>query len=382
MFRAAVTGSVAGAAAAVSSCCICGLGCGVFLSRLKCVSVTESPGHRPRERINKKSHTRLKPQKQICKPVLEHFDEKYGQELGELWDKVREVLLLPSNWQYAVLVNKFSQCVTFEEYLQSQGYYNFLLDVSPFTQHSLRCYISNVQCRFPRLQHQTERLKEYYLLNAASLVPVLALDVQDGERVLDLCAAPGGKSLAILQYATPGFFLCNEYNALRHQWLKQTLGSFVPDDLRSMISVTDLDGRQIGPQYSQMYNKVLVDAPCSNDRSWLFSSDVLQACVRITERPNLPVLQGQLLRSALEALRPGGTVVYSTCTLSRAENDDVVASVLNSYDNVQAVDLTGLASSLAHNFTFAEGVQYGLLIVPEKGRFWGPMYVSKLHKLH
>ncbi|XP_048459234.1 tRNA (cytosine(34)-C(5))-methyltransferase, mitochondrial isoform X1 [Rhincodon typus] len=353
----------------------------VSLSRMKSVAVAEPEGYRPREEINKRSHIKLKPQKQICKPVLEHFDERYGQELGELWDKVREVLLLPSNWQYAVLVNKFSQCVTFERYLQSRGYYNFLSDVLLLTQHSLRCYISNVQCRFPRLQHCTERLKDYYLLNAASLVPVLALDVQDGERVLDLCAAPGGKSLAILQYATPGFFLCNEYNVLRHQRLKQTLGSFVPEDLRNVISVTDLDGRHIGPQYPQMYNKVLVDTPCSNDRSWLFSSDVLQASMRITERPKLPVLQGQLLRSALEALRPGGTVVYSTCTLSRAENDDVVASVLNSYDNVQAVDLTGLARSLAHNFTFAEGVQYGQLIVPEQGRFWGPMYVSKLLKL-
>ncbi|XP_067848939.1 tRNA (cytosine(34)-C(5))-methyltransferase, mitochondrial isoform X2 [Heptranchias perlo] len=341
-----------------------------------------SAGHGPQQQINKKSHIERKPHKQICKPVLDHFDERYGQELGELWGKVREVLLLPSNWQYAVLVNKFSHYVALEQYLQSQGYYNFLQDVLPFSQHSLQCYISRTQCRFPRLQHHTERLKEYYLLNAASLLPVLALDVQDGESVLDMCAAPGGKSVAILQCATPGYFLCNEHDSSRHKWLKQTLDSFIPEDLRSIISVTDLDGRHIGPQQPQMYDKVLVDTPCSNDRSWLFSSDVLQACMRITHRPNLPVLQRQLLRSAIEALRPGGTVVYSTCTLSQAENDDVVASLLNSCDNIQAADLTELACSLSHNFTFAEGVQYGLLIVPERGKTWGPMYVSKLWKLH
>uniref|UniRef100_UPI00398E78E0 tRNA (cytosine(34)-C(5))-methyltransferase, mitochondrial n=1 Tax=Pristiophorus japonicus TaxID=55135 RepID=UPI00398E78E0 len=340
------------------------------------------PGPRPQQQTNKKSHIRQKPQKQICKPVLEHFDEKYGQELGELWDKVREVFLLPSSWQYGVLVNKFSHNVALEQYLQSQGYYNFLQDVLPFSQHSLRCYISRTQCRFPRLQHHTERLKEYFLLNAASLLPVLALDVQDGQCVLDMCAAPGGKSVAILQSATPGHFLCNEHDSLRHKWLKQTLDSFVPEDLRCTISVADLDGRHIGPQQPQMYDKVLVDTPCSNDRSWLFSSDVLQARMRITHRPNLPVLQRQLLRSAAEALRPGGTVVYSTCTLSQAENDDVVASLLNSCDNIQAVDLTDLACSLSHNFTFAEGVQYGQLIVPERGKTWGPMYVSKLSKLH
>ncbi|XP_051870032.1 tRNA (cytosine(34)-C(5))-methyltransferase, mitochondrial-like isoform X2 [Pristis pectinata] len=277
---------------------------------------------------NKKSHIRQKPQKQICIPVLEYFDKKYRHEHGELWDKVR------------------------------------------------------AQNRFPRLLHHAERLKEYYLLNAASLLPVLALDVQDGERVLDMCAAPGGKSVAILQSATPRHFLCNDHDSLRHKWLKQTLESFVPEDLRGVTSVTNLDGRDIGPQQPQIFDKVLVDAPCSNDRSWLFSSDVLKARLRIAHTPNLPVLQKQLLRSALEALCPGGTMVYSTCTLSRAENDDVVASLLNSCDNIQTVDLTDLACSLSHSFTFAEGVQYGQLIVPEKGRTWGPMYVSKLWKTH
>ncbi|XP_078088127.1 tRNA (cytosine(34)-C(5))-methyltransferase, mitochondrial [Mustelus asterias] len=367
-------------------------GCGArFAASLaRCKSLTAAgrsggslgPESRPRQQTNKKSHIRQKPQKQICKPVLEYFDERYGQELGELWNKVREVLLLPSSWQYAVLVNKFSQCVTFEQYLQSQGYSNFLPDVLPFARRSLRCYIGNIQCRLPRLRHHAERLKQYYLLNAASLLPVLALDVQDGECVLDMCAAPGGKSVAIMQYATPGHLHCNEYDSLRYKRLKQALESFVPEELRNIISVTDQDGRYIGPQQPQMYDKILVDSPCSNDRSWLFCSDDLLATMRITQRPNLPVLQRQLLRSALEALRPGGTVVYSTCTLSQAENDDVVASVLNSYDNIQAVDLTGLARSLADYFTFAEGVQHGQLVVPERGKPWGPMYSSKLWKLH
>ncbi|XP_069745550.1 tRNA (cytosine(34)-C(5))-methyltransferase, mitochondrial [Narcine bancroftii] len=331
---------------------------------------------------NKKSHIHLKPLKQICIPVLEHFDKKYRQEHGELWDKVREVLLFPCSWQYGVLVNKFSDYEALEQFLHSQGYWNFLQDALSISQHPLRCYISEGQSRFPRLLHQAERLKEYYLLNAASLLPVLALDVQDGECVLDMCAAPGGKSVAIMQYATPRNLYCNEHDILRHKWLKETLESFVPRDLRGLVSVTNKDGRNVGPQQPQVFNKVLVDVPCSNDRSWLFSSDVLKACKRIVHTPNLPVLQKQLLRSAVEALCPGGTMVYSTCTLSRAENDDVVASLLNSCDNIQTVDLTDLACSFSHSFTFAEDVQYGQLIVPEKGKPWGPMYVSKLWKTH
>lgn len=359
-----------------------GAGFASLLRRLGGTTGGLGSGTQARIDKNKKTHIKWKPQKQICVPVLEHFDNKYRQEHGELWDKAREVLLLPCSWQYGVLVNKFSHCVPLEDLLQSRGYRNFLQDVLPFSQHSIRCYISKDKNRFPRLLHHAERLKEYYLLNATSLLPVLALDAQDGESVLDMCAAPGGKSVAILQSATPRHFVCNEHDSLRFKWLKQTLESFVPEDLRGVISVTNLDGRDIGPQKPQIFDKVLVDAPCSNDRSWLYSSDVLKARIRIAHASNLPVLQEQLLRSALEALRPGGTLVYSTCTLSRAENDDVVASLLNSYDNIQTVNLADLARSLSHNFTFAKGVQHGQLIVPVKGKTWGPMYVSKLWKVH
>lgn len=69
---------------------------------------------------------------------------------------------------------------------------------------SLQCYIHQHPLRFPSQAHQPGQLKQYYLLNAASLLPVLALQVKDGESVLDLCSAPGGKALAIMQCATPG----------------------------------------------------------------------------------------------------------------------------------------------------------------------------------
>ncbi|XP_007885220.2 tRNA (cytosine(34)-C(5))-methyltransferase, mitochondrial [Callorhinchus milii] len=344
-----------------------------------CAEPRIQPGPRP----SQQSQIKQNRQKQICLPALKHFDEKYHQGLGELWDKAREVLLNPSSWQYAVLLNRFCPSELLEKHLQSQKYYNFLQIALPFLQHSLRCYISRTQCRYPKQRHQNERLKQYYLLNAASLLPVLALGIQDGECVLDMCAAPGGKSVAILQCSTPGHLLCNEPDNLRYKWLQQTLDSFVPEDVkRSIISVTQRDGRYFGSHLPEMYDKVLVDAPCSNDRSWLFSSDLFQTCTRIAHRPKLPTLQRQLLRSGVNALRPGGSLVYSTCTLSHAENDDVVSSLLNSCDNIQAVDLTELSCALSHDFTFAKGIQHGLLIVPERSKTWGPLYVSKLCKLH
>lgn len=119
----------------------------------------------------------------------------------------RDVLTCPSCWQYAILLNKFSQSAELENTLRVEGYHPAFQGTLPYLPRSLKCYISRTPRRFPAQKHQTGKLKEYYLLNAASVLPVLALEVKDGEDVLDLCAAPGGKSITILQCAYPGNIL-------------------------------------------------------------------------------------------------------------------------------------------------------------------------------
>uniref|UniRef100_A0A8C3KHM4 NOP2/Sun RNA methyltransferase 3 n=1 Tax=Calidris pygmaea TaxID=425635 RepID=A0A8C3KHM4_9CHAR len=298
------------------------------------------------------------------------------------FSRSRDVLTDPLCWQYAVLLNKFGQSTELENTLRVKGYHPAFRGPLPYLPAALKCYIRRTPGRYPAQKHQAGKLKEYYLLNAASLLPVLALEVKDGEDVLDLCAAPGGKSVAILQCASPGQFHCNEYDDLRTRWLKQTMESFIPDPLSNIIKVSKLDGRQIGDLQPELYDKVLVDAPCSNDRSWLFSSDIQQATLRLIQRKELSSLQFQLLRSAIKALRPGGSLVYSTCTLSKAENSDVINLILNACSNVMPVDISEMAKAVSQEFTFLSGTQqHELLVLPEKGRAWGPMYVAKLKKI-
>ncbi|KAG7257139.1 hypothetical protein CRUP_013376 [Coryphaenoides rupestris] len=250
---------------------------------------------------------------------------------------IRSVLLDPDSWQYGVMLNRFAA----------------LND----------CFLHPRPVRLPSPAHWPGVLKQYYLLNAASLLPVLALQLGDGERVLDLCAAPGGKSLAILQTANPALLCCNESDPRRKEWLAQTLESFLP--------------------------AVLVDAPCSNDRSWLYAPDAQQGEQRLKERAALPTLQAQLLRSALRAVRPGGAVVYATCTLSTYENAEVVGAVLDSCPvEAELEDLwEELATPFSAHFTFIQPQLQrhqrrgcGLLVVPTPGRTWGPMFLCRLRR--
>ncbi|XP_068174507.1 tRNA (cytosine(34)-C(5))-methyltransferase, mitochondrial isoform X2 [Antennarius striatus] len=294
-----------------------------------------------------------------CQQVLEHFDQQYSQELGDLWESVRSALLDPQSWQYGVMINRFSAVTDLPQILQSQGFSSLLPQTDGFeslangqsvmsssqkqardsllkshyisrdpiidsqpqscsttqaldrnlqsepscssTHPSLRCYINPYPVRFPSQAHRPGQLKQYYLLNAASLLPVLALQVRDGEKVLDLCAAPGGKAVAIMQCATPALLCCNEPDPHRRAWLAKTLESFLPSSLSSRVTVTAQDGRSFGQREVAVYDKVLVDAPCSNDRSWLYSPDSQQGAQRLKEKTALPALQVQLLRIAVFA---------------------------------------------------------------------------------
>ncbi|XP_061558346.1 tRNA (cytosine(34)-C(5))-methyltransferase, mitochondrial isoform X1 [Phycodurus eques] len=395
---------------------------------------------------------RSKKARSSCQLILDHFDQQYSEELGDLWTSVRSVLLDPPAWQYGVLLNRFTVVTDIKRVLLSQGFSTLLpqkealaspgvlrtefsaecqtskspsdnshlqLDNSsqaPIQQaqskprlgppsYSPPCYIHPNPLRFPSQAHRPGQLKQYYLLNAASLLPVLALQVRDGEKVLDLCAAPGGKAFAIMQCATPALLLCNEPDSHRRSRLAKTLESFLPHSLSSRVAVSARDGRSFGQSEAGIYDKVLVDAPCSNDRSWLFSSAGQQVEQRLRERGRLPQLQVQLLRSALSAVRPGGIVVYSTCTMSRSENFAVVEAVLKDCPEAEPEDLwEEIANPLSSYFTFSsahcvsglvsntQSVQpqcdrvssynrtLGILVIPQPCKTWGPMFLSRLKK--
>lgn len=149
---------------------------------------------------------------------LENFQTFYTEQFGEDWPLIFESLKLPT-WHCAV-VNKFSAHKEAHEKLSSvpaKLHYLSSLNRTPTFEDSqnlfqLPCYFpSSENVRFPKQRETSNKYFDYYLLDASSLLPVLALDLYPESTVLDMCAAPGGKSVLISQFlSTKGCLVASE----------------------------------------------------------------------------------------------------------------------------------------------------------------------------
>ena len=148
----------------------------------------------------------------------------------------------------------------------------------------------------------------------ASMLVARSLGPQAGERVLDLCAAPGGKTthLAALM-GGQGQITAVEVHPGRAQGLTRTCERMGAHN----VEVVQADGRQFAA--AELYDRVLVDPPCSGLGTLQSRPDL-----RWQERRGDPAKQRALLKAGAAALKPGGTLVYSVCTISRAEGEEVV----------------------------------------------------------
>lgn len=163
----------------------------------------------------------------------------------------------------------------------------------------------------------------YYVQEASQLLPVKALAPRPGERILDLCAAPGGKTTQIAQYMEDqGLLVANDSSGKRIQAL---LANIYRLGVRCAV-VTECPGEKFPGEAN--FDRVLVDAPCSGEGIARRFPHLRHGAPMGTIQ-RLSVLQKKLLVRALELVRPGGVVVYSTCTLAPEENESVVDHVLN-----------------------------------------------------
>lgn len=167
----------------------------------------------------------------------------------------------------------------------------------------------------------------YYLQEASAMAPVALLDPQPGERVCDLCAAPGGKTTQIAgRMMGRGFLLCNEINPKRAKILSRNIERMAV----SNALVTNEHPATLAQRFAGFFDRVLVDAPCSGEGMFRkeeaavtdWSQETVEMCAR---------RQAEILSSAAALVRPGGHLVYSTCTFSPEEDEQAVARFLENH---------------------------------------------------
>lgn len=167
----------------------------------------------------------------------------------------------------------------------------------------------------------------YYLQEASAMAPVALLDPKPGERVCDLCAAPGGKTTQIAgRMLGRGFLVCNEINPKRAKILSRNIERMgVANAL-----VTNEHPETLASRFPGFFDRVLVDAPCSGEGMFRkeeaavtdWSQETVQMCAR---------RQREILDSAARLVRPGGRLVYSTCTFAPEEDEETVAAFLEAH---------------------------------------------------
>lgn len=221
-----------------------------------------------------------------------------------------------------------------------------------------------------------------YLQSLSSMVPPLLLAPQADEDVLDMAAAPGSKTtqLAALM-RNQGHILANELNPLRAERLKYNLRLQGVKNAEVNLG----DGRLLGRRFPETFDRVLLDAPCSGEG--LFSAGE-PATWRHWSPPQvrkLAALQRKLFTSAFQVLKPGGTLVYSTCTLSPEENESLVdwalaefAGALETLPMQLRLPEVHPALAEADGQRFAPGVARAVRLLPS--RTWEGFFVCRFRK--
>ena len=165
----------------------------------------------------------------------------------------------------------------------------------------------------------------YYLQEPSAMAPAELLDPRPGERVLDLCAAPGGKSTQLAgKMQGQGLLVCNEYNPKRAKILSQNLERL---GVANALVLNETTAR-LADRFPCWFHRIMVDAPCSGEG--MFRKEA--AALEDWSQDNIELCacrQRVILEDAATMLAPGGRLVYSTCTFAPEEDEELVAGFLN-----------------------------------------------------
>lgn len=249
----------------------------------------------------------------------------------------------------------------------------------------------------------TRGLEAPYYLDPASILAAECLEVEPADEVLDLCAAPGGKSLVLAsrlrepeasgglrgpeahgrlrEPTASGRLVCNERSSARRARLHRVLDAHLGHELRERVQIAGHDAARWALYEPTSYDRVLADVPCSSEQHVIQSQSALAEWSASRTR-RLALGAYAIACAAVDSVRRGGRVVYSTCALSPLENDGVIAKVLKrGKGSISAVDPEPIIGRATANLPHLHSVpgsrtECGWMILPDSDAGLGPIYIA------
>ncbi len=215
-----------------------------------------------------------------------------------------------------------------------------------------------------------------YIQNLSSIISALSLDVKKTDWVLDLAAAPGGKSLIFSE--TAKIVSAVEPDKNRFFRMKRNFKEHGAKNVRTY----NKDGRFVYKATGEMFNKVFLDAPCSSEAHIDFNEGITWWNLKRVKR--FSKLQKELIISAFECLKPGGEMIFATCTFSPEENEESVDFLLRKYNSAKVMDIDLPINNIQNGITewddkkYHPDVKKTLRLLPY-GAFSG-FYFAKIKK--
>lgn len=175
----------------------------------------------------------------------------------------------------------------------------------------------------------------FYLQEPSAMTPASLLPVEPGDMVLDLCAAPGGKSTELgVRLKGQGILVANDISNSRAKALLKNLELFgIPN-----ICVTSETPERLAEVFPEFFDKILIDAPCSGEGMFRKDPDMVKSWKEKGPQYYCQI-QREITQQAVSMLKPGGMLLYSTCTFDRSENETIIEDLLAYYPELELVEL-------------------------------------------
>ena len=239
------------------------------------------------------------------------------------------------------------------------------------------------------VEYHVTGAQESYFLDSASVLAALCLPLENATDLLDLCAAPGGKTLVLASRMDGDAKLSsNERSPERKHRLSTVVENCLPPEISERVITSCSDGATWCTRQSECFDRILLDAPCSSERHVIADPKYLNTWSP-SRIKTVTTEQWALLSSAYRLLRPQGILLYSTCALCPEENDGMIERLYKKFNkDGTAFTLLEPAPQLSQISAFApaltlpgfEKTKYGYMIMPDRQKGAGPIYFSIISK--